>query len=111
MRGVRCRAPLDRVDLNEQNVVALDIVEQGIERGGTCVAAVPIRLTLNLDRLEEHGQAGRSHDVGGGEFAALKDVTVAGPDVRGRDEQLDSSCLAQTLEVDQFVDGHRQLVC
>src|SRR5215204_7826507 len=100
MRSVRCRAPLDRVDLNEQNVVALDIVEQRIEGGITCVAAVPVRLTPDLDSLEERGQARRGHNVSGRELPALKDVALAGPDVCRCDEQLNPSCLAQALEVD-----------
>src|SRR5215204_4075163 len=103
MPDTRCRAPLDRVDLHQQNVVALDVVEQRVEGRVTRVAAVPVRLALNLNRLEDGWQASRGHDVSGGELLALKDVALAGPDVRGCDEQLDALRRAQALEVDQLV--------
>src|SRR3954462_4576757 len=49
MGGRRRRVSLDRVDLYQQNVIALDIVEQAIQGRVTRVSTVPERLTLDLD--------------------------------------------------------------
>src|SRR5215211_822266 len=63
MPGARCRAPFNRVDLHEQDIVALDFVEQWVEGRVACVAAVPVRLALDLNCLKEGRQTGRGHDV------------------------------------------------
>src|SRR5215204_1505666 len=51
MRGARRLPPLDRVDLDQHDVVRASLVEQREQRRVAGVAAVPIGLAADLDRL------------------------------------------------------------
>ena len=97
---------LDRIDLDDDHVPAGRLVEQRPEGGIADVAAVPIGLLADLNRLEQLRQAGRGHDVVGGQNVAAKDLAAAGPDVGRRDEQFRRVERAQALEVDE----RRQMV-
>ena len=83
------------------DVVAVRLVEQRPERRIAGVAAVPVGLAADLDRLEQVRQAGRRHDVVGGQDVAAEDLAPAGPDVGRRDEQLEVVACAQPLEIDR----------
>ena len=92
---------LDRIDLDDDHVPAGRLVEQRPEGRIADVAAVPIGLFADLHRLEQLRQAGRGHDVVGGQNVAAKDLAAAGPDVGGRDEQFRRVERTQALEVDE----------
>ena len=101
LRRARDRGALDRIDLDDDHVPAGRFVEQRPEGRIAGVAAVPISLVADLNRLEQLRQAGRGHHVVGGQNPASKDLTAAGPDVGRRDEQLRRVERAQALEVDE----------
>ena len=84
--GPRRLAPLDRIDLHQENIVRPGIVEEREERRIAHIAAVPIGHAVDLDGTERGRQAGRGHEVVGGEFLAAKHLDLAGPDIRRRNE-------------------------
>ena len=49
-------------------------VEQRKQRRVAHIAAVPIGLAVDLDGLEQRRQAGRGHDMVGGELGAVEDL-------------------------------------
>ena len=107
-RGVSCA--LDRIDLDDDRVAALGLVEQRPQRRIAGVAAVPIGLAVDDHRLKQLRQAGRGHDVIGGENVAAEDLAAAGPHVRRRDEQLEAVACAQAFEIDGLLEMDAQRI-
>ena len=92
---------LDRVDRNENGVLRFALPDQGRDRGIAGIAAVPVKLVIDLDRLKHGWQTGRREQNLRRNGVVLEHVTAAGPHIGGGDEELDRRC-RQLLEIDQI---------
>src|SRR5215468_6564713 len=63
-------------------------VDQGIDRGIAEIAAVPVMLAVDLDRLEIGRQAGRRQYRLGREVRRLEHLQLAGAHIGGVEEEL-----------------------
>ena len=89
-----------RVDVDHDHVRRLAVVDQRVDGGVAHVAAVPIGLAVDLDRLRHERQASRRQDGVRRHLGAGEDPDLAGPDVRRRQEQLDRRAAVEPLEID-----------
>ena len=89
-RAVLRRArPLDRVDLHQDRVRRRALPDQRRHRRVARVAAVPVRLAVDLHRLEHRRQARRGEQHVGRELGIAEDAAAAGAHVGRGDEELD----------------------
>src|ERR1700751_2575475 len=92
---------LERVDVHHHDIAAVAVVDQREDRRVTHVAAVPIMLAVDLDGLEEEGEASGGKYPVGADLVALEDANLARPHVRGRQKELDRTrALTERSEVD-----------
>ena len=91
---------LDRVDRNENGVLRFALPDERRDRGIAGIAAVPVRLAVDLDRLKHGRQTGRGEQNVRRNGVVLEHVTAAGPHIGGGDEELDGR-LRQPLEIDE----------
>ena len=93
VEDLACRArnagTLDRIDLNEHRIARCALTHEWRDGRITHITAVPIRLAVNLDRLEQRRQAGGGEQHVGSELGIAKYVTAPGADIGGGDEQPD----------------------
>ena len=98
-RARRARA-LDRIDLRRGSCRCdLHSRTSGVMVGIAGIAAVPIGLAIDLDRLEHGRQAGRGQQHVGRDLGVAEHAAAAGADVGRGDEQLDRR-LRQPREID-----------
>jgi hypothetical protein len=98
-RRARIALPLDGIDLHQDGIPRFAFAHERRDRGVSGIAAVPIVLAIDLDGLEESGQARRGEEHVGRNLAVAEHPSPAGVDVGRGDEQLDlASC--QPLEID-----------
>ncbi len=103
-RGTRQRVALDRVDVNDDDILAPAIVDQGEHRRVAHIAAIPVMLAIDLDRLEQEGEATRGKDMRGMDLATLEDLHLAGAHIGGGEEELDRAFFpAQRREIDALL--------
>ena len=92
---------LHRVDVHDHHVAAVAVVDQREDRRVAHVAAVPVGLAVDLDRLEQERQAGRGQHRVGRDLALAEHLHLAGAHVGRGEEQLDrAAALAQLVEID-----------
>jgi multidrug efflux pump subunit AcrA (membrane-fusion protein) len=89
-----------RVDLDQQQVVGRALGDQRHQRRVAGVAAVPVGLAVDLDRLEHERQAGGGHDRDNGQLGLLEDAAPAGAHVGRGDKHLESGATVDPLEID-----------
>src|SRR5262245_11458397 len=87
--GARRARSLDRIDLHDDGVAAAAFPHQRRDGGVAGIAAVPVALAVDLDRLEQRGQAGRREQHVGRDLVVPKDPAAAGARVGSGDEELD----------------------
>src|SRR5215831_9748230 len=88
-RGARRPGSFDRVDRDEKRVLRLAVAYERRDRRVAGIAAIPIRLAIDLDRMEESRQAGgRKQDIGRN-LGVAKHAPTAGVNVGRRHEQPD----------------------
>ncbi len=102
-RALRRARALDWVDLHNDDVATGLHTEQREQRGVAGVATVPIRRAINHHRLKQLRQAGRRHDVIGGELRAIEDADAPRLHIRGADKKLDRCAVAHALEINQLL--------
>ena len=81
----------------------------GVERRIAGIAAVPIGLAVDLDRLEHGRQAGRGEQDVGRHLVVLEHLAAAGANIGGGDEEMDRR-LRQQLEIDQLGENLAQRI-
>src|SRR6202022_3870520 len=108
-----CRArrvrPFARIDLHQDGVVGITFAHQRRKGGIAGVAAIPIGLALDLDRLEHGRQTGRGQENIGRDLRIAEDAAAAGPHVGRGDEQLDWRA-GQSVEIDALDEDGAQWV-
>ena len=87
---------------HEQHIFCVTLVEQRKHRRVRGVAAVPVRLAIDIDGMMNLRQACRSHEHVDRQLMLAKDPQLAGGGLRGRDEQLERAACAHGLEVDEW---------
>ena len=99
-RRARHARPLHRVDRDEDRVARRAFAHQRRHGRISRIAAVPVGLAVDLDRLEHGGQAGRGEQHVGRELAVAEHPAAPGAHVGRGDEQLDRAP-RQALEIDR----------
>jgi hypothetical protein len=99
----------DRVDVHDNDVGRCAVVDQREDRGIAHVAAVPVVLALDLDRVEHERQAGRGERAIDGHLVPGEDLDLAGAHVGRAQEELERP-LAHPLEIDRGGDDVAQRV-
>ena len=110
-RGRRHVRPLDRIDVHDQHVARLAAVDQREDGGIAHVAAVPVVLALDLDRLVDERQTGRGQHPVDADVVLGEDLHLAGAHIGGRDEQLDRGARPHALEIDHLLKHSRAADC
>ena len=95
-----------RIDLDDQNIRARRSAQDWHERRIAHIAAVPVMLTFDFDRLKQEWQAGGRHDDVRRDLVALKNPATPCLHIGCRDEQFQILAPAHFVEIDQ-VGNHR----
>src|SRR5262249_23084952 len=104
-RGTRHLFTLERIDVDNNDVSARAVIDQREDRRIAHVTTVPVVLTVDLDSLEQEGQAARSKNVPRIDLASLEDLDLAGAHVRCREEELDRAiALTQCRKIDALIE-------
>jgi hypothetical protein len=90
---------LDRVDLDDDNVLAVRSLEQGQDRRVGGVTAVPIVLAVDRHGMEQLRQAGRGQYRLGRDLMRAEDPDLSAAHIPGAHEPLHRRIPAQALEV------------
>src|SRR5262245_57362810 len=79
----RARQPrsFDRIDLNQNRILGVTFPHQRRDGGITGITAVPVAFALDLDRLEQRGEAGRRKQHVRRDFAVSEDPATSRADV------------------------------
>ena len=77
--GSRQLRALNRIDVNDHDVGAAAVVDQGKQDRVTHVATVPKVLSLDLKGLEHVRQASGGKDAVNADFFVLEDLDLTGP--------------------------------
>ena len=85
-RGARRAVPMHRIDLNENRVLGGAFAHQRGDGGIAGIAAVPIRLAVDLDGLKHGRQARRGEQDVRRDGVVAKHVAAAGMHIGGGDE-------------------------
>jgi len=101
-RSARRLVAFDRIDLHDDDVFGAGFIEERPERRIAGIAAIPIGRAGDLDSLEQTRQAGRSHDVIGGQLATVKNRGLPREDVRGRNQQFNAFARAKFFKIDDL---------
>src|SRR5690606_27152588 len=72
--------------------------DQRVEGRVAGVAAVPVGVAVDFDRLEHEGQAGGRQQGIDRKRVAIEDLGLAGAHRGGRDEELDSALLVELTQ-------------
>ena len=107
VRGVPCRC--DRIDLDENGVLRRTFAHERGDGGIAGIAAVPIRLAVDLYGLKHGREACRSEQDVRRYGVVAKHMAAPGMDIGGRDEQLDRRA-RKPLEVDAMRENGAQRV-
>ena len=107
VRGVPCRC--DRIDLDENRVLRRAFAHQRGDGGIAGIAAVPIRLAVDLYGLKHGREACRSEQDVRRYGVVAKHMAAAGVDIGGRDEQLDRRA-REPLEIDAMRENVAQRI-
>ena len=99
--AARDARPLDRVDGNENRVLRFALADERGQRRIAGIAAVPIGLAVDLDRLEHRRQTGRGEQDVGRHGVVLEHLAASGAHIGRGDEEMDRR-LRQDLEIDQL---------
>src|SRR5262249_35735949 len=101
--------PFAGIDLHQDGIAGVALTNERGHGGIARVPAVPVGVTVDLDRLEERWQAGRRKQDVGGNLGVAKDPAASGADVGRGDEQLDRRA-RQAREVDALVEDRFQWI-
>ncbi len=101
VRGVSTRSR--RIDLDQDHVERVALAHQRRDRRIADVAAVPIGLAVDLDRLEHRRQAGRGEQHVGRDVLVAEHAAAPGVDIGRGDEELDRG-LAEMSEIDALLE-------
>ena len=98
-RRARRRDTLDRIDRDQDRVARLGFADQRRQGRIAGIAAVPIGLAVDLDRLEHRRQAGRGEQHVRRDVRVLEHLAATGAHIGGGDEKVDRR-LRQHVEID-----------
>jgi hypothetical protein len=90
---------LDRVDRDQNGVMRFALPHQRGQRRIAGIAAVPVGLAVDLDRLKHRRQAGRREQDVRRHRVVLEHFASAGANVSGGDEQVNGR-LREQLKID-----------
>src|SRR5262245_25406763 len=102
--------PFDRVDLNENRILGAAFPHQRRDGGIARIAAVPIAFAIDLDGLEQRGEARRREQNVRRDLAVSEDAAASGANVRRGDEKFGRR-LRQPTEIDGLGKNVTQGVC
>ena len=100
----------ERVDLHEQQVAGVAAADQRRQRRVGRVAAVPVRLPVDLHGLEQRGQAGRGQHRARVELPSREDHCLPAVHVGGADEHLEAGMASDGAEVDFLLEQVAQRI-
>jgi hypothetical protein len=96
--------------LDQQDVRARAAVDQGIDGGVAEEGPVPVGLAVDLDRVEEEGQARRRAEDVEAELLSGEDADLVGAHVGRVDEEADRPVLPQAFDVERLGEDAPQRV-
>ena len=103
--------PVERVELHQDDVGGRALMIERPEGWVAEIAAIPIGLAIDLDRLEDIGQAGGGEQGVDGQFLAPEHFGFAGADIGGRDEEPHGVfVVAQLFQVERVLQRPAQRV-
>src|SRR5262245_29035354 len=100
----------DRIDLNENRILGAALPHQRRDGGIARVAAVPIAFAIDLDGLEQRGEARRREQHLRRDLAVSEDPAASGANVGRGDEKFDRR-LRHPTEIDGLSKDVTQGVC
>ena len=101
-RRFRHARTLDRVDLDDEHVIARRVIKKRPERRVAHIPAIPIGNAINFDGLEHEWQTGRGQDVIDGQLRLVEHLGATCLDVRGRNKHLEHA-RAHAVKVDSLL--------
>jgi hypothetical protein len=100
-RAARDARALDRVDRNENRVLRFALADEWGQRRIARIAAVPIGLAVDLDRLEHRRQTGGGEQDVGRHGVVLEHFAASRANIGRRDKEMDRR-FRQDLEIDHL---------
>src|SRR4029079_17257788 len=98
------------INVDDESVGASAVIDQREDGRITHVAAVPIMLASDLDRLEHERQAGGGEDRIDEDLPAGENLHLAGAHVGRREVELDRAFALQLFEIDDLFENRLQRV-
>jgi hypothetical protein len=89
----------ERCEQNEQHVGRLALVEEREHRRVCRVAAIPVRLAVDVDGRMDLRQTGRREENVSRHLGLAEDAKPAGRDLSGADEELERTACSKCLEI------------